>query len=108
MRGIQGYGLDEDVFSSRVGGGCPPRVPLASRAILSRCRRAAWRMTIPPNGTEASEQRFCGGGDAPSAEPASNVSRIATCKTNLARSRGTCRVKARCIGRVCWMFLWPR
>jgi hypothetical protein len=52
-----------------------PRVPLASRAILSKCRHAAWRTTIPPNGTEASEQRFCGG-DAPSAEPASNVSRI--------------------------------
>ena len=34
-----------------------------------------WRMTCPPNGTEASGQRFCGG-DAPSAEPASNVSRI--------------------------------
>ena len=32
-------------------------------------------MTIPPNGTEASEQRFCGG-DVPSAEPASNISRI--------------------------------
>src|SRR5258705_13315793 len=31
-------------------------------------------MAIPPNGTEASEQRFCRG-DAPSAE-ASNISRI--------------------------------
>src|SRR4051794_16955209 len=52
----------KDAFSSRGGGGCP-RVPLASRAIS------------PGVGRAASEQQFCGG-DAPSAEPASNISRI--------------------------------
>jgi len=29
-------------------------------------------------------------------------------QSNRARSRGTCPAKARCIGRWCWMFLWPR